>query len=47
VRVLARAIGDRMMQVKLRLQGKVVSALGGIKAAGHCCVVPSLNSVGA
>jgi len=29
----ARAIGDRMMQVRLRLQGKVISALDGIKAA--------------
>ena len=29
----ARAIGDRMMQVRLRLQGKVVSALDGIKAS--------------
>jgi hypothetical protein len=33
VRMLARAIGDRMMQVRLRLQGKVVSVLDGIKAA--------------
>ncbi len=30
--MLARAIGDRVMQVRLRLQGKVVSALDGIKA---------------
>ena len=29
----ARAIGDRMMQVRLRLQGKVILALDGIKAA--------------
>jgi hypothetical protein len=27
------AIGDRMMQVRLRLQGTVVSALDGVKAA--------------
>jgi hypothetical protein len=33
VRVLARAIGDGMMQARLRLQGKVVSVLDGIKAA--------------
>jgi hypothetical protein len=33
VRVLARAIGDRMMQPRPRLQGKVVSVLDGIKAA--------------
>ena len=31
--MLAGAIGDRMMQVRLRLQGKVVSVLDGIKAA--------------
>ena len=31
--MLARAIGDRMIQVGLRLQGKVVSVLDGIKAA--------------
>jgi hypothetical protein len=31
--MLARAIGDRMMQVRLRLRGKVVSLLDGIKAA--------------
>jgi hypothetical protein len=31
--MLARAIGDRMMQVRLLLQGNVVSVLDGIKAA--------------
>jgi hypothetical protein len=31
--MLARAVGDRMMQVRLRLQGNVVSVLDGIKAA--------------
>jgi hypothetical protein len=31
--MLARVIGDRLMQVRLRLQGKVVSVLDGIKAA--------------
>jgi hypothetical protein len=31
--MLARAIVDRMMQVRLRLQGKAASALDGIKAA--------------
>jgi hypothetical protein len=30
--MLARAVGDRMMRVRLRLQGKVVSVLDGIKA---------------
>jgi hypothetical protein len=28
----ARAIGDKMIQIRLRLQGKVVSVLDGIKA---------------
>jgi hypothetical protein len=32
MRMLARVIGDKVMQVRLRLQGKVVSALDGIKA---------------
>jgi hypothetical protein len=31
--MLARAIGGRTMQVRLRLGGKVVSVLDGVKAA--------------